>query len=105
MNRLAFEFCVPAGHPSLAGHFPGNPVVPGVLLLDLILCALQQSAGLSLSVLKQAKFVGALFPGELAHGYWDVADALATFRVYARRGGTEVKLAEGAGTLSPQVLR
>lgn len=31
---------IPAGHPSLAGHFPGNPVVPGVVILDEVLRAL-----------------------------------------------------------------
>ncbi len=27
-------FSIEADHPSLPGHFPGNPVVPGAVLLD-----------------------------------------------------------------------
>ena len=28
---------IPAAHPVFAGHFPGRPLLPGSLLLDLIL--------------------------------------------------------------------
>lgn len=30
---------IPADHPSLAGHFPGNPIVPAVVILDEVLRA------------------------------------------------------------------
>jgi 3-hydroxyacyl-[acyl-carrier-protein] dehydratase len=30
MNEI---ICIHASHPSLSGHFPGNPLVPGVVLL------------------------------------------------------------------------
>lgn len=36
------EHSIPCTHPSLSGHFPGNPVVPGVILLEQVLNALQQ---------------------------------------------------------------
>jgi 3-hydroxymyristoyl/3-hydroxydecanoyl-(acyl carrier protein) dehydratase len=104
MSRAEFEFSVPAEHPSLAGHFPGNPVVPGVLLLDHVLHALERSTGRSVTRLRQVKFVSILLPGELAHGYWDVEDSRAAFRVSARRGGSDVTVAEGAGILCAKVI-
>ena len=36
---------VPSSHPSLAGHFPGAPVVPGVVLLSIIVEALRPHLG------------------------------------------------------------
>ena len=33
-KSISKQFVIPADHPCLAGHFPDNPVVPGVLLLD-----------------------------------------------------------------------
>ena len=33
-DESAGSFVIPADHPGLPGHFPGQPVVPGVVLLD-----------------------------------------------------------------------
>ena len=55
------RFTVPAGHPSLPGHFPGRPIVPGVLLLDAVL----RAAGLAAPIrLVRAKFAAPVAPGE-----------------------------------------
>ena len=55
-------------HPCLPGHFPGQPVVPGVLLLDGVLNAATAWLGRPVAVksLPQAKFIAPLFPGEEA---------------------------------------
>jgi 3-hydroxyacyl-[acyl-carrier-protein] dehydratase len=34
------DISFPSTHPALAGHFPGMPIVPGVVLLDAILSAI-----------------------------------------------------------------
>jgi 3-hydroxymyristoyl/3-hydroxydecanoyl-(acyl carrier protein) dehydratases len=36
LEPISETFTVPANHPSLPGHFPGNPVVPGVVLLEAV---------------------------------------------------------------------
>ena len=33
------DFRLALGHPSAAGHFPGNPIIPGAQLLDAIVAA------------------------------------------------------------------
>ena len=33
-----------ADHPSLPGHFPGAPLVPGVVILDEVIAALENDA-------------------------------------------------------------
>lgn len=33
---------IPSNHPSLAGHFPNNPIVPGAVILDEVIQVLQQ---------------------------------------------------------------
>ena len=38
-------------HPSLPGHFPGNPVVPGVVILEEVLEAIRQSEPVMISFL------------------------------------------------------
>ena len=57
--------CIAADHPALPGHFPGAPVVPGVLLLSQVLDAAEQwlGAGVQPLRLRQAKFPAPWLPG------------------------------------------
>ena len=61
------QFVVAPNHPSLPGHFPGNPVVPGVVVLDRVLDAIEAVHGpLGALRLPQVKFLQPLLPGEAA---------------------------------------
>src|SRR5205814_1701276 len=62
----AVTVTIAAEHPALAGHFPGAPILPGVLLLDERLRAVEQErpcAGMRWRI-GAAKFVKPVRPGE-----------------------------------------
>ena len=67
----------PLEHPCYAGHFPGNPVVPGVLLLDLIVAAAGRGAPREIG---HVKFHRAVKPGETFTLQCEVAGSRLTFR-------------------------
>jgi 3-hydroxymyristoyl/3-hydroxydecanoyl-(acyl carrier protein) dehydratase len=68
MNGAGFEqaLCIDASHPALPGHFPGHPLVPGVLLLEQVALALRAWRGQQLVRVLEAKFVAPLLPDEAA---------------------------------------
>lgn len=52
-------------HPVFAGHFPGKPIVPGVVLLDETLHAIASSSGPQHTwQISSVKFLSPLTPGE-----------------------------------------
>lgn len=57
---------IPADHPTFAGHFPGTPIVPGVVLLDAVLHAVAADTGLPVTawLINSVKFLSPLKPGE-----------------------------------------
>jgi 3-hydroxymyristoyl/3-hydroxydecanoyl-(acyl carrier protein) dehydratase len=74
--QITAQGCIPADHPALAGHFPGNPIVPGVLLLNEVLSVIERGlrvtpGPLSFSIVK---FTAPLRPGELFTVTVDAAD-------------------------------
>lgn len=81
------EFAVPQDHPSLAGHFPGRPVVPGVVIVDHVVQAIQAHAGaLAPLRLPQVKFVRPLLPGERAQVQLEGQAPRWRFRVLGAHG-------------------
>lgn len=59
------SFAIAADHPSLPGHFPGQPIVPGVVLLAEIFARIEDAfPGTCVAVLLHAKFLAPVRPGE-----------------------------------------
>ena len=54
---------LPADHPALAGHFPGHPIYPGVVLLDAAIGAIEAHFGAAVRGLPVAKFLAPVRPG------------------------------------------
>ena len=56
---------VPTDHPALPGHFPGHPIVPGVVVLDEVIETLKHRYGGALVTgLPAVKLLSPLRPGE-----------------------------------------
>ena len=86
-----------AGHPAFAGHFPGRPIVPGVLLLDAAVHALRQAlaTGATSCQVNAAKFLSPVSPGEVLRLSW-TATATGQIRFDSEGPGRPV----ATGTLS-----
>jgi 3-hydroxymyristoyl/3-hydroxydecanoyl-(acyl carrier protein) dehydratase len=74
-----------AAHPSFAGHFPGKPIVAGVLLIEQAAEALRDWRGVGVRQVIDAKFLAPLLPDEQAELEL-VALADARYRFTVRRG-------------------
>jgi 3-hydroxymyristoyl/3-hydroxydecanoyl-(acyl carrier protein) dehydratase len=67
MADAEYRWLVPADHPALAGHFPGRPIVPGVVLLDRAILFAEEMLGLPGLIWQvgNAKFFSPVGPEEV----------------------------------------
>ena len=61
-----FFWSIAVNHPAFSGHFPGHPIVPGVLLLDAALHGICQAHGEDEAFchIVACKFLSPVEPGE-----------------------------------------
>lgn len=65
---MSMHFSIPADHPCLPGHFPGHPLVPGVVVLEQVILAVSRELGQLPGQLRlpQVKFLAPLYPQQTA---------------------------------------
>jgi 3-hydroxymyristoyl/3-hydroxydecanoyl-(acyl carrier protein) dehydratase len=81
MTMFEQSLCIDASHPALPGHFPGQPLVPGVVLLEQVALALRAWRGQRLARVVEAKFLAPLLPDETAVIRLAPADARVRFEI------------------------
>ena len=70
MSRHVVRLSIAAAHPAYAGHFPGRPILPGVVLLDAAIQAFAVTHAnatantTARTQFKSAKFLRPVLPGE-----------------------------------------
>lgn len=84
-NEWIENFCIPATHSSLPGHFPGEPVVAGVILLDRLAALLEREGCGALRRISAVKFRSPLLPGEVAELQVALTGKQVRFRI-SRQG-------------------
>jgi 3-hydroxyacyl-[acyl-carrier-protein] dehydratase len=92
------------GHPSAVGHFPGNPIIPGAVLLREIVAAImsEQQGGDAHGPLeiRSAKFHHPVRPGDTVDVAW-TAKADGEVRFSCSVAGSDRPAVTGAIHLAP----
>ena len=82
MPSLAFS--IPDHHPALPGHFPGQPIVPGVVLLDQAILLVEAAEERRVRGVPMAKFLSPLGPGETLSLDYEVGETSLRFEIRAK---------------------
>jgi len=63
---ILFDFIIPSSHPCLPGHFPDNPIVPGVVIIDKVIAGFTSEYGnIKINKIPRVKFIHPLKPDVL----------------------------------------
>jgi len=89
---ITAETTVPADSPWFSGHFPGNPILPGVAQLEMAVEAIARMSGKNLYVtrLGRVKFKAFVRPGERLRLDARAGDEAGAFAFSIHAGEREV---------------
>ena len=62
MSEHKYPFVVEKSHPSFSGHFPDNPIVPGVIILEHVFLNWKSKNTAAINVIDYTKFLNPLRP-------------------------------------------
>ena len=88
---------IESNHSVFTGHFPGRPIVPGVLLLDQTQRIVESKTWLALAGLPAAKFLAPALPGDMLELEYEVAESVVRFEI---RCGVR-RIAQGRFLIAP----
>ena len=99
MDEKIHRFSIPSDHPVLVDHFPGNPLVPGALIVDQVLsgCEPYASEDFCMLALKEIKFKSPLRGHEIAQVDYSQSPTGLRFKVWV----ADREIAAGIITLQP----
>ena len=61
---MSIEFCIPPNHPALPGHFPDNPIVPAVVIIQEVARRLTDLTGRQIDEVRQLRLQQPVLPGQ-----------------------------------------
>lgn len=70
-----------ADHPVFPGHFPGHPIVPGVLLLGWAQAVIEAQLGRRVNALAEAKFHSPAAPTDVLELDFQISESAVRFEV------------------------
>lgn len=83
MSDIVRQRTIAVDHPAFAGHFPGRPIVPGVLLLAEVVEVLREAgqSGGAMTI-SAAKFLAPVGPGAVLTIHMQEGGASRRFEVW-----------------------